>query len=100
MIMGEIRIIIDLPGDKIVRSLKMMPYEGYDSARLADAIKGRLARELPDVKQIKVVPVAANLFFGVDIMGTKIEDVLSTMEKLPGILAEIVDEVKSAEIAK
>ncbi len=91
--MEEIRIIVDLPNEDMVRTLKINPVEGhYDSNRLKAAIERRLHREFPMAKVIKVNIVSTNAFFGADVMGFRIDEVLGVMKKLSDVIASVVKE--------
>ena len=99
--MGEIKIIVDLPSESMLNTLRLQPLDGpYSSARLKKALEQRLAREFPGVKKVTVNVVAANAYFGADVMGTRVDEVLETMKKLSEAISSVVKEEADGRVIK
>ncbi len=94
--MGDIRIIVDLPSEGMLSTLKLQPLDfKYDSARLKDILEKRLPGEFPGARMIKVNIVPTSAFFGADVMGIRIDEVLATMKKLSDTIASAIKEEAS-----
>jgi hypothetical protein len=91
--MDEIRIIVDLPSEDMIKTLKIQPMDGkYDSERLKIALEKRLPLEFPQARVIKVNVVSTNAFFGIDVMGLRTGEVLETMKKVSDSISSIIKE--------
>lgn len=91
--MDDIRIIVDLPNDDMIKTLKLNPLDGqYDSKRLKIALDRRLSHDFPQARNIRVNIVATNAFFGVDVMGLRMGEVLEMMKKVADVISSVIKE--------
>ncbi len=92
--MGQIRIVVDLPGDSMLRALHKEPFPGYDSEKFRRALEQRLKAEFPDAARIKVEIVATNMFFGIDVMGEEPEEVVDVQQRVSAVVKKVVGDLK------
>ena len=92
--MGQIRIIVDLPGDSLRRALHRHPYTGYDSVKLKDLLERRLRSEFPNVMETRVEIIANNIFFGIDVMGDDLDEIADVQERLPKVVRGAINKLK------
>jgi len=93
--MGQIRIVIDLPGDSLLKALHRQPYKGYESVKLKGLLEKRLRGEFPEVTEIKVEIIANNIFFGIDVMGEDPGEVADIQRRVSLAVKGVVKELES-----
>jgi len=93
--MGQIRIVVDLPGDSLLKALRRQPYRGYDSGKFKDMLEKQLHDEFSDIAQIKVEIIANNIFFGIDVMGEEPEEVADVQRRVSLVVKGVVKELES-----
>jgi hypothetical protein len=99
--MGDIRIVVDLPDENMLKALSLQPlYAGYGSAKLKAAVKRRLSAEFPRATAIKVNIAPTNGLFGIDVVGTRAEDVLDAMKKASEVISSVIREESANETVK
>ena len=92
--MGQIRVVVDLPGEKLLKSLGKQPIVGYNSSKLKSIVEARLKETFKDATSIKVEVIEHNIFFGIDVMGEDLEEVADAQKRVSAAVKDLMEKLK------